>query len=153
MKHIVAKQYRENVNLARKKLEGLVIPSEGWLRTVRKALGMSGAQLGRKLEVTRGAVSINEKAELSGGITIKTMQQMADSMGCRFVYAVVPETDIEDLLMKRARSKATKQVRNASVHMALENQLVAEGKLAEEVERLAKEMIETSPSDLWNDDE
>lgn len=153
MKHIVAKQYRENVNLARKKLEGLAKPSEGWLRTVRKALGMSGAQLGRKLQVTRGAVSINEKAELSGGITIKTMQQMAESMGCRFVYAVVPETDIEELLMKRARSKATKQVRNASVHMALENQLVGEVKLAEEVERLAKEMIETSPSNLWNDDE
>lgn len=153
MKHIVAKQYRENVNLARKKLEGLAIPSEGWLRTVRKALGMSGAQLGRKLDVTRGAVSINEKAELSGGITIKTMQQMAESMGCRFVYAVVPETDFEDILMKRARLKATKQVRNASVHMALENQLVAEGKLVAEVERLAQEMIETSPSDLWNDDE
>lgn len=153
MKHIVAKQYRENVNLARKKLEGLAIPSEGWLRTVRKALGMSGAQLGRKLDVTRGAVSINEKAELSGGITIKTMQQMAESMGCRFVYAVVPETDVEDILMKRARLKATKQVRNASVHMALENQLVAEGKLVAEVERLAQEMIETSPSDLWNDDE
>lgn len=153
MKHIVAKQYRENVNLARKKLEGLAIPSEGWLRTVRKALGMSGAQLGRKLDVTRGAVSINEKAELSGGITIKTMQQMAESMGCRFVYAVVPETDVEDILMKRARLKATKQVRNASVHMALENQLVAEGKLVAEVERLAQEMIETSPSYLWNDDE
>ena len=153
MKHIVAKQYRENVNLARKKLEGLAIPSEGWLRTVRKALGMSGAQLGRKLDVTRGAVSINEKAELSGGITIKTMQQMAESMGCRFVYAVVPETDVEDILMKRARLKATKQVRNASVHMALENQLVAEGKLVAEVERLAQEMIETLPSDLWNDDE
>lgn len=153
MKHIVAKQYRENVNLARKKLEGLAIPSEGWLRTVRKALGMSGAQLGRKLDVTRGAVSINEKAELSGGITIKTIQQMAESMGCRFVYAVVPETDVEDILMKRARLKATKQVRNASVHMALENQLVAEGKLVAEVERLAQEMIETSPSDLWNDDE
>ena len=153
MKHIIAKQYRENVNLARKKLEGLAIPSEGWLRTARKALGMSGAQLGRKLDVTRGAVSINEKAELSGGITIKTMQQMAESMGCRFVYAVVPETDIEDILMKRARTKATKQVRNASVHMALENQLLAEEKLVAEVERLAKEMIETSPSDLWNYDE
>jgi len=153
MKHIVAKQYRENVNLARHKLEGLAAPSEGWLRTVRKALGMSGAQLGRKLGVTRGAVSINEKAELSGGITIKTMQQMSESMGCRFVYAVVPETDIEDILMNRARLKAIKQVRNASVHMALENQLVAEGKLVAEVERLAKELVETSPSDLWNDDE
>jgi hypothetical protein len=37
--------------------------------------------------------------------------------------------------------------------MALENQLVAEGKLVAEVERLAQKMIETSPSDLWNDDE
>ncbi|GAC31062.1 transcriptional regulator, XRE family [Paraglaciecola polaris LMG 21857] len=153
MKRLVVKQYRENVNRAREMLDGLSMPSEGWLRTVRKALDMSGAQLGRRLGVTRAAISKREKDELSGSITIKSMQQMAESMGCKFVYAIVPETEIEEVVLKRARLKAMQQVRNAGVHMALESQLIAEGKLLAEVERLAKEMIDKPSSDLWNDDE
>ena len=45
IKKVVTKQYQERVNQAAVQLEGLSVPSEGWLRTVRKALGMSGAQL------------------------------------------------------------------------------------------------------------
>ncbi|WP_226989157.1 mobile mystery protein A [Paraglaciecola arctica] len=153
MKRLVVKQYRENVNRARVMLDGLSMPSEGWLRTVRKALDMSGAQLGRRLGVTRAAISNREKDELSGRITIKSMQQMAESMGCQFVYAIVPENDIEDVVLKRARLKAMQQVRNAGVHMALESQLIAEGKLLAEIERLAKEMLDKPSSDFWNDDE
>ncbi|GAC19760.1 hypothetical protein GARC_2795 [Paraglaciecola arctica BSs20135] len=81
------------------------------------------------------------------------MQQMAESMGCQFVYAIVPENDIEDVVLKRARLKAMQQVRNAGVHMALESQLIAEGKLLAEIERLAKEMLDKPSSDFWNDDE
>jgi predicted DNA-binding mobile mystery protein A len=153
MKRLVVKQYRENVNRVRVMLDGLSMPSEGWLRTVRKALDMSGAQLGRRLGVTRAAISNREKDELSGRITIKSMQQMAESMGCQFVYAIVPENDIEDVVLKRARLKAMRQVRNAGVHMALESQLIAEGKLLAEIERLAKEMLDKPSSDFWNDDE
>jgi hypothetical protein len=37
--------------------------------------------------------------------------------------------------------------------MALESQLIAEGKLLAEIERLAKEMLDKPSSDFWNDDE
>jgi predicted DNA-binding mobile mystery protein A len=153
MKTIVMKQYRENIHRAKVKLDGLFMPSEGWLRTVRKALDMSTAQLGRRLGVTRAAITKNEKAERTGNITINTMQNMAQSMGCKFVYALVPETDIEDIVYQRAKEKAFQQVRNASVHMALESQLVSDEKLKAEVERLAKEMMEKHSSKLWNDNE
>ena len=65
-------------------------PPEGWLRTVRKALGMSGAQLARKMGITRSRVAQAEQAELSGGATLKSMQAAAEAIGCRFVYTVVP---------------------------------------------------------------
>ncbi len=152
MKSVVTKQYRENVNRARAQVKGLSVPSEGWIRTVRKALNMSGAQLGRLMGITRAAVSNTEKAELSGGVTIKTMQQMAEAMGCRFVYAVVPEKDIEEMVRKRAMDKARAQVKEASIHMALEDQALSKPKLDEEIERLAKEMLENGGSDLWNDE-
>ncbi|UZE97229.1 mobile mystery protein A [Alkalimarinus alittae] len=153
LKKVVIQQYRENVNRAKQKVEGLRVPSEGWLRTTRKALGMSGAQLGRRLGVTRGSISNTEKAELNGGVTLKAMQQMAEGLGCRFVYAVVPEKNIEDVIYRRALKKAREQIEEASVHMALEEQVLSSSMLDIEVRRLADEMFNEASAELWNDDE
>jgi predicted DNA-binding mobile mystery protein A len=152
LKTVVIQQYRENVNRVKRKVDGLFVPSEGWIRTVRTALGMSGAQLGRRLGVTRASVSNTEKAELNGGVTLKAMQQMAEGMGCRFVYAIVPEKDIEAVVYRRAVEKAREQVKAASVHMALEDQALSKDKLEVEVKRLADEMLDKSSSELWNDE-
>lgn len=152
MKKVVAKQYRENVNRARSQLSGLAVPSEGWIRTVRKALGMSGAQLARRMGVTRALVSNTEKAELEGCVTLKAMQNMAESMNCRFVYAIVPEQEIEEIVRKRALQKARAEVKAASIHMALEEQALSKDKLEEQIQSLAKEMMDKANSDLWNDE-
>ena len=149
---IVAKQYRDKVNHAAKQLDDLSMPPEGWLRTVRKALHMSGPQLARRLGVTKAQVSRTEIAELSGRVTIKTMQNMAESMNCHFVYAVVPEQEIEELIKQRALEKAREQVKAASTQMALEDQALSGEQLALEVERLTSEMVENMPSDLWSDE-
>ena len=151
MKSIVTKQYKENIEAARKRVGSLQIPCEGWLRTVRKALGMSGAQLARRMGVTRGAVSINEKAEIEGAITLKTMQQMASAMNCRFVYAVIPEQDVDEIIFSRARAKARKLVKEASVHMALEDQALSQKRLDDDIERTAKQLMD-KPSNLWDDE-
>src|SRR5271155_1176603 len=96
---------------------GLRTPPEGWLQTVRKALGMSGAQLAKKMRVTRARVAQAEHAELDGGVTLKSMKAFAEAMGCRFVYAVVPPKRIEDLITAQARKKAEALVSTASEHM------------------------------------
>ena len=152
LKTVVKQQYRENVDRAKHQVAGLFVPSEGWIRTVRTALGMSGAQLGRRLGVTRASVSNTEKAELNGGVTLKAMQQMAEGMGCRFVYAIVPEKNIEDVVYHRAMEKAREQVKAASVHMALEEQALTSDKLEAEIKRLADEMLNKTSSALWNDE-
>ena len=152
MKKVITKQYRENVNRARVQLSGLAVPSEGWIRTVRKALGMSGAQLARRIGVTRALISNTEKAELEGGVTLKAMQNMAASMNCRFVYAIVPEQDIEEIVHKRALEKARAEVKAASIHMALEEQALSKNKLEEQIQSLAREMVDKASSDLWNDE-
>jgi predicted DNA-binding mobile mystery protein A len=126
-------------------------PSEGWLRTVRSALGMSGAQLAKKIGVSRARVAQTERDELRGAPSLKTMQAMAEAMGCRFVYAIVPQTRIQDLITDQARKKATAIVETASTHMALESQTLPKEKIAEEVERLAQEMAREMPPGFWND--
>ncbi len=152
VKKIVIKQYRDIVNRTAHQLGELVVPKEGWLRTVRNSLNMSGAQLARRMLVTRALISNTEKAELSGGVTLKTMQQMAEAMNCRFIYAIVPEHDIEDVITKRARSKAMEQVKATTTHMALEDQALSREQMEFEIERLAKDMVEKMDSKLWNDE-
>ena len=152
IKIIVKKQYQDNVNRGRlMQADKLAVPTEGWIRTVRKALGMSGAALARRLGVTRALVSNTEKSELGGGVTLKTMQKMAMAMNCRFVYAIVPEEDVEELLRKRAIEKARRLVKAAGVQMALEDQALSKKSMEDQVQRLADEMLEQSSSDLWND--
>lgn len=126
-------------------------PPEGWLRSVRKALGMSGAQLARKMGVTRARIAQAEQAELGGGATLKSMQAMAEAMGCRFVYAVVPDKRIEDVITAQARKKAMALVGTASTHMALEDQALSNNKIAEEVERLTHDLAREMPPDFWSD--
>ena len=152
VKTIVQQQYRSIVDNAAASLAGLKTPPEGWLRTVRNALGMSGAELAKKMGVTRARVTQAEHVELTGGITLKSMQATAQAMGCRFVYAIIPSSErIEDIITAQARKKAMAIVGTASTHMALENQKLPDDKIAWEVERLTREIAREMPSDFWRD--
>ncbi len=155
---IVAKQYRDKVNQAVTQFGSLSmlpnrgLPKEGWLRTVRTALGMSGTQLAKKLGVTKARISKAEQDEPHGSITLKTMQNMAQAMNCRFVYAVVPTQTIESVIKDRAVKKAKEQIKAASTQMALEAQSLNDEQLSFAIDQLASEIIEKLPSDFWNDE-
>ena len=155
---IVAKQYRDKVNQAVSQFGRLSmlpnhgLPKEGWLRTVRIALGMSGRQLAKKLGVTKARISKAEQDEPHGSVTLKTMQSMAEAMDCKFVYAIVPKQNVEAVIKERAVEKARAQVKAASTHMALEAQSLSKEQLEFEIERIAAQIIDKMPSDFWNDE-
>ena len=153
VKNIVLRQYQEKVNQAFQQFGGDSLSvSEGWLRTLRKALGMSGPQLARRLGVTKAQVSKTEKGEVTGSVTLKSMHNMAEALHCRLVYAVIPEKEIQQVIKDQAIKKAKAQVRDASTHMALEAQALNKEKLSAEIERIAAQIIDTMPADLWNDE-
>lgn len=149
---VVVKQYRDKVNQAYTRFSDFSMPPNGWLRMVRNALGMSGTQLANRLGVTKARISKAEQDELTGSVTLKTMQNMASTMNCRFVYALVPENEIETIIKKRAFDKARKQIKSASTQMALEAQALDDKQLAFAVDELASKIIEKMPADLWNDE-
>ncbi len=151
VKQVVRQQYQAVVDHARSATGDIRIPAEGWIRTVRKALGMSGAQLANRMGVTRARVAQAEKAELEGGVTLRSMQAAAEAMGCRFVYAVVPPVAVEQVIVEQARKKAMGTVGAAGKHMALENQTVSDSRTRQEVARLTNELIHEMPSDFWED--
>lgn len=152
---VILHHYRSKVNEAVTDLKSYIakpVPREGWIRTVRKALGMSGTQLAKNLGVTKGRISAAEKDEVRGAVTLKSMHAMAEAMDCTFVYAVVPKANVEEVIWQRALAKARKEVASVSVQMALEGQALSPGQLAFEEERVAREIAAKLPSDFWKDD-
>jgi predicted DNA-binding mobile mystery protein A len=65
-------------------------PSGGWLRTVRKALGLSAAAMAKDLKVSPSAVFQMERAEWKDTITLRRLEDAAQAMSCQLVYAIVP---------------------------------------------------------------
>lgn len=151
MKSLVIHQYQQIVDSTAQQM-AITQPPEGWLRTVRRALGMSGAQLARKMGLTRSQISQSEKNELSGTISLKTLQTMAAAMNCRVVYALVPNGTTEQLVADQAQKKAEQLVRQTHIHMALESQALNPEQLRIEEERIKYELIREMPKDLWNED-
>jgi predicted DNA-binding mobile mystery protein A len=151
IREAVQQQYQAIVDHAARQTAGLRVPSEGWLRTMRKAVGMSGAQLARRMGVTRARIAAAEQAELSGGVTLKSMQIAAEAMGCRFVYAVVPHQSVEDMVTSQARKKALAIVGTASKHMALEGQALPDDKIAQRLARLTQDIARDMPPGFWDD--
>ena len=154
VKATVQKQYQTKVDQAALAVTcELQHPPEGWIATVRKALGISAAQLGRMVGRTRANISAAERSEQNDRITLQTMHTLAEAMGCKFVYAIVPaQGSIEDVLKMRAREKARRIVSRASTHMALEKQSLTSGQIEDQIERLALELLRNPPSDFWEDE-
>ena len=147
---VVVKQYWARVDRAADSLKSVEIPDEGWIRTVRRAMNMSGAALGRLLGKSRASVSQSEKNELDGAVTLRTMQSIADAMGCRFVYAIIPEHSMEDLMRKHARKVALEIVKRSTEHMALEDQSLGKEHTQREVKRITEDLIKDMPANFWD---
>jgi predicted DNA-binding mobile mystery protein A len=134
-------------------LKTLQAPVKGWLRSIREALGMSGKQLGERLEVSQPRVVQLEKDELSGALTLKTMRQAAEAMDCVFVYAVVPRTSLEETMHRQARKVAIKRLSRTSHTMLLEDQMVSNDEQKKMFEDKVEDLIRNIPNDFWADKE
>ena len=61
-----------------------------WIRQMRKKRGLKGFQLAERMQVSPARISMLEKDEARGAVTLKMMQRAAQAMGCRFEYRIVP---------------------------------------------------------------
>lgn len=149
----VRRQYQAKVDVAANgTANGLQRPPEGWIATVRKALGISAAQLGRIVGHSRANISAAERSEQNDRITLQTMHRLAGAMECKFVYAIVPiHGSAQDILHAQARKKSRAIVSRANIHMALEQQNLSPGQIEAQIEDMALEMMRDPPPDFWDD--
>jgi predicted DNA-binding mobile mystery protein A len=149
-KQIIQDQYRSKINQLID-IKRISRPKEGWIRTLRKALGMSSPQLAERLEVSKSQASQIERMEIEDRITLKQLRRVADALDCDLVYALVPRQSVENMIRDRARLKAEKLVRKTDVQMKLEAQQLSKEKLEEQLKFETERLVRDMPRDLWAD--
>jgi predicted DNA-binding mobile mystery protein A len=127
------------------------MPQEGWIRTVRKTLGMSLLQLGRKLNISKQSVSELERREAEGTIQLQKLREVAQAMNLHLVYALVPNNgSLESLVRERARAWAFNVVQRTHQTMVLEEQSTGYERQQADVEALVEELMKVMPKQLWD---
>ena len=121
-------------------------PARGWIKAIRESLGMTTAQLAKRLGIKQPSVVAMEQSEIKGSIELATLRRVAEALDCRLVYAFVPKTTLEHTVRERARSWARRRRAAVEHSMLLENQKVEERNFEARLDEIVRE---TNPKLFW----
>ncbi len=129
-------------------LKGIFIkvPPQGWLKTIREIFGMTTTQFALKLGISQPRVINIEKNEKN--VKISTMEKIADSLNCEFVYMFIPREKVDNILYNQAKKKAIKILQKVNKNMELENQLTNTDELIEDI---IKDLLAGNLSRIWDE--
>jgi predicted DNA-binding mobile mystery protein A len=126
-------------------------PPTGWIKAIRTALGMSLAQLGKRLRITRQSVLEIERREKEGSITIKSLKEIATALDMQLVYGFVPnDGSLDALIEKKAKELAHKIVLRTSNTMILEDQGNSEERIDQAIKERTAIIKNELPKMLWD---
>ena len=124
-------------------------PVRGWSKAIRLALGMSTAQLAKRLRVKQPSVVALEQSEAKGTMELATLRRVAAALDCTLVYALVPNKPLEATVRDRARTFARRRLEPVEHSMLLENQK-ATAKARDAKAQLDEIIRETNPRLFWD---
>lgn len=122
-------------------------PVRGWTKAIREALGLSTAQLAKRLGIKQPSVVAIEQSEAKGTIELATLRRVAAALDCTLVYTLVPNRPLEQTMRERARLYARRHRSPIEHSMMLEDQKVDRREVDARVDEILRE---TNPSRLWD---
>jgi len=134
-----------------KKVDGLVVPSMGWIYSIRQALGMTLRQLGNKLNITPQSVKEIEEREKNGTVSLKVLKQFGQALNLKLVYGFLPiNGSLEEIIERRAYELAKEIVNRTSISMRLEDQENNPKRIQKAIKEKAGELKLEMPKYLWD---
>ena len=101
--------------------------------------------MAEKLNISQPRIASMEKEEKN--IKISTMERIAESLNCDFVYAFIPREKIDDIIYNQAKKKAEKILSRTKKNMALENQAAEDSALLEDI---IQELLKGNIARIWD---
>lgn len=119
-----------------------------WVKVIRESLGMTTIQLAKKIGVTQPRVIAIEKNETN--LKIKTLEKIAQAMGCHLFYVLVPTISLNEMMHQQAWKKAQKILEKVDHNMDIENQQINLPDF--ELNLLTEELLNGSDKRIWDED-
>lgn len=133
------------------RLNNVSQPVEGWVRSIRVALGMSLEQLSKILGVKPQSLIKVEQREKEGVVNIKTLKQISEVLGLKFVYGFsAPKNSLEKIVKKRAHDVARGIVLRSDKSMQLESQGNSRLRIKKAIKERADKIIANQEKILWD---
>jgi predicted DNA-binding mobile mystery protein A len=126
------------------------MPKQGWIKTIREALGLSARQLGEKTGIDQSRISRLENAEKDGSLKLSSLQKIAKGLNMRFVYAFVPEESLEQMVRVQAKKIALKKFNQLNNTMRLEKQGLSGEERKKALEDMVEQILIDQPKDFWD---
>jgi len=134
-----------------KALESTVMPTKGWVNTLRIALKMSLRQLGNRLGITPQSTMEIEEREANGTITLNNLRDVANAMDMQLVYGFISKHEsLEQMIEKRSKEIATEIVLRTNNTMTLEDQQNSKERIEQAIEQKTSEIKHEMPKFLWD---
>ncbi|MGB0391929.1 MAG: mobile mystery protein A [Salibacteraceae bacterium] len=129
----------------------VLVPTKGWINTIRTTLNMTREQLGTKLKMTKGAIQKIEEREASGQITLNKLNDVGQALDMKFVYGFVSKDgSIDNLIDINAEKLARKIVLRTNQNMKLEDQGIGDEKINKTIKDLAREIKREVRKSIWD---
>ena len=142
---------RRHLDSVLARFKGLPRLKKGYIREIKDALGMSGRQLAARVGVTPQAIQKFQQGEIDGSISLNTLEKVAESLECEFVYAFVPRTTLVEEVMNRASIVAKARAQRTMRTMGLEQQTPTTKAADSLVNEIAQELVLHGGRELWDD--
>ena len=112
---------------------------------------MSLQQLANKMNVSKQNISLLEKREAAGGITLNSLRELGQAMDLRLVYGFVSiHESLDDMVEQRAKELAKSIVMRTDNSMILEDQKVSYQIKQDNIDALVEEIRKEMPKYLWD---
>ena len=128
------------------------MPPAGWIKAIRGSLGLTIRQLAERVGVGHGSIAQLEKREPKKKVTLKSLENAARAMDCKVIYAIVPINSgntLDDIIKTKAQEAASLIIKDVAHTMRLEKQGTSEKQIQKEIERVARELIESNDPRVW----
>ena len=126
-----------------------VCPQEGWISYIRNALSLPSSQLAKLMGIRQPSALAMEKREQDKAITLETLHNAANAMGCDLVYAFVPKSTLEDFVEKKMSNLVDQVMLKTHLTMSLENQGLKQQDLKDQKTLLLEDLRSRSMKHVW----
>ncbi|MDR1327281.1 MAG: mobile mystery protein A [Heliobacteriaceae bacterium] len=121
-------------------------PLQGWIKTIREAIGMTTSQLAKRMRITQPRIAKIEDNE--SNLKISTLEKAAEALNCKLVYILIPNEPLEEMVQKQAKKKAMTLLKKVNQNMELESQGIDP---QEQLEDAVQDLLNGTLSRIWDE--